>query len=300
MRAIVFAYGEWGCMGLEALQACGFDVACCVTYHDAPGEVRWGRQVMGWCAGKGIPAYVMDEALPEHLAALRPDFLFSFHYRDLLPERVLALAARGAFNLHPSLLPRYRGRAPVNWVLLQGEAQTGVTLHHMAARADAGDIVAQVAVDIADEDTAFTLNLKLLEAAEPLLLAALPQIKQGCAPRRRQDLSHSSYFGRRKPEDGLMDWGKGREALRNQVRALAWPYPGAFTLANGRRLAVWEAARAEGAGEPGEVLGLSPFVVACGQGALEIVSAQAVGGERLTGAEAAQALGLVAGARLGA
>ena len=300
MRAIVFAYGEWGCMGLEALAASGFSVACCVTYHDKPSEVLWGRQVMRWCAEHGIPAYVMDEALPELLEAMRPDTLFSFHYRDLLPEKVLALPARGAFNLHPSLLPNYRGRAPVNWVLVNGEAQTGATLHHMVARADAGDIVAQCAVDIADDDNAFTLNLKLLEAAEPMLLAVLPMIKQGRAPRLKQELAAGSYVGRRTPEDGKLEWSRDREALRNLVRAVTWPFPGAFTQVAAKKLLVWEVARAEGIGAPGEILSVSPLVVACGQGALEIVSAQIEGAEKQSGAEVAAALGLKVGAILGA
>lgn len=299
MRAIVFAYGEWGCMGLEALRASGFEVACCVTYHDKPGEVLWGRQVMRWCAEHGIPAYVMDDALPEQLAALRPEFIFSFHYRDLLPDTVLALAARGAYNLHPSLLPMYRGRAPVNWVLVNGEVQTGVTLHHMVPRADAGDIVAQCAVDIADDDTAFTLNLKLLEAAELMLAAALPQIKQGRAPRRKQDLAQGSYVGRRRPEDGHIAWAGDALQAHNLVRAVTWPYPGAFALHNGAKLMVWQAAPAEeGSGQPGEVLSLEPFVVACGQGALTILSAQEDGGVRRSGTEVAAALGLAPGMRL--
>ena len=132
--------------------------------------------------------------------------IFSFYYRHMIPEEILRIPPQGAYNLHGSLLPAYRGRCPVNWVLVNGETQTGVTLHHMVKKADAGDIVGQRVVPIAPEDTAFTLYGKLCDAAGILLDELLPLMKIGQAPRIPQDISRGSYFGGRRPEDGRIDW----------------------------------------------------------------------------------------------
>lgn len=270
MKALVFAYGAWGCMVLDALVREGFVVAAVVTHKDAPGEVLWGPQVKDWCSQREVPCLfdVEDEVV---LSAFGAEAVFSFHYRRLLPQAVLSLGKAGAFNLHPSLLPHYRGRAPINWVLVNGEACTGVTLHHMVERADAGDIVAQREVMIADYDTAASLNDKLMREAQGMLDEVLPLIRAGSAPRRAQDISGGSYFGRRTPQDGALNWRRDAKELYNLVRAVGRPYPGAFTASREGELRVWRARMAAGHGAAGQVLSAQPLVVACGVGALEIV-----------------------------
>jgi methionyl-tRNA formyltransferase len=167
------------------------------------------------------------------IATLAPDFLFSFYCRQMLKAPLLALAPRGALNMHGSLLPKYRGRAPVNWAVLHGERRTGATLHYMADKPDAGDIVAQQAVPILPDDTAHEVFDKVTVAAEICLDAVLPALLAGTAPRYPNDIAHGSYFGRRTPADGCIDWQKSALEIHNLVRAVAPPYPGAHTTVGG-------------------------------------------------------------------
>ena len=294
-KTVVFAFGAFGCAGIEALRQAGFEVALVVTH--AGVDAASGESVAVLCAQAAIACEVIEgeKALLARLRGLAPDFIFSFYYRALISEAVLALAKRGAFNLHTSLLPKYRGRAPVNWVLVKGEKQTGVSLHHMVAKADAGDIVAQVAVDIAYEDTAYSLQQKLLGIARAMLAKVLPQIAQGTAPRRMQDLSAGFYCGRRTPEDGRIDWRWEAERVRNLVRSVTVPFPGAFTLAEGSKLLVWEVKVVNGQGRAGEVLEQAPLVVACGAQAVEIITGQFEGAEMVSGAQLALRVGDVLG-----
>jgi methionyl-tRNA formyltransferase len=189
-------------------------------------------------------------AVVRTLSQLRPDFLFSFYYRRLLDESILRTARQAALNMHGSLLPRYRGRAPVNWAVLNGEPETGATLHHMVARADAGDIVDQLAVPILEDDDARAVMAKVTTAAETILKRSLPALAAGTAPRRAQNLAEGEYCGRRSWEDGRIDWGASAERVHNLVRALAPPYPGAFTDVRGERLFVHRTRRLAGAADP--------------------------------------------------
>jgi methionyl-tRNA formyltransferase len=176
--------------------------------------------------------------LHQQIAAIAPDFIFSFYYRNMLPSSILELATQGAFNLHGSLLPKYRGRVPVNWAVLHGETVTGVTLHEMNAKPDAGAIVAQTSVPILPDDTAFEVFGKLTVASEQTMWQALPLMMQGCTPRSLNDLSQGSYFGGRKPEDGRINWQASAQQIYNLHRAVAPPYPGAFTDINEHRFII--------------------------------------------------------------
>ncbi len=181
-----------------------------------------------------MPANVNDAAWVARIRDLAPDFLFSFYYRQMLGAPLLALPRHGALNMHGSLLPRYRGRAPVNWAVLHGERETGATLHHMAEKPDAGDMVAQTAVPILPDDTAREVFDKVTVAAELTLDRVLPALLAGTAPRVPLDLAAGSYFGGRTAEDGRIDWMQPAAAIHNLVRAVAPPYPGATTLVGGR------------------------------------------------------------------
>lgn len=235
--AVVFAYHDVGARCLRVLLAHGVHVPLVVTHEDEPRENIWFERVADVAAANGLtaamPADPNAPAVASQIAACAPDFLFSFYYRSMLGTELLALPPRGALNMHGSLLPKYRGRAPVNWAILHGERHTGATLHYMTARPDAGDIVAQQAVPILPDDTALDVFRKVTVAAEIALDAALPALIAGNAPRIVQDLSRGSYFGGRKPEDGRIDWSRDARAIHDLVRAVAPPYPGAFTTIAG-------------------------------------------------------------------
>ena len=244
MKAVVFAYSNMGVTGLEALARHGFDILGVVTHRDDPEEKQWYASVAAWAEGRGLPVCRPEDVnTPEgraRIAALAPEVIFSFYYRKILSSEILTLAPAGAFNLHGSLLPAYRGRAPVNWVLVNGEELTGVTLHWMTARADAGDIVGQRAVAIDFDDTAFTLYGKLCQEAALLLDEVLPLIRSGRTPRTQQDNTRATYFGGRKPADGRIDWNRPARRIYDLIRAVADPYPGAFTfLPDGTKMLIW-------------------------------------------------------------
>jgi len=236
-RAVVFAYHNVGVRCLRVLLAHGIEIPLVVTHADSPGETIWFGSVAETAAECGIPTETPDDpsarSLVAHVAALRPDFLFSFYYRKMLKPPLLAVAPRGALNMHGSLLPRYRGRAPVNWAVLRGERETGATLHYMTAKPDNGDIVAQTAVPILPDDTAREVFDKVTVAAELALHGVLPALVAGTAPRLAQDLSLGAYFGGRTAADGTIDWNRDAATIHNLVRAVAPPYPGAFTAVNG-------------------------------------------------------------------
>ncbi|MBG0753735.1 MULTISPECIES: bifunctional UDP-4-amino-4-deoxy-L-arabinose formyltransferase/UDP-glucuronic acid oxidase ArnA [Pectobacterium] len=311
MKAIVFAYHDIGCVGLEALKLAGYEIQAVFTHSDAPGENHFYASVAKAAAEMDVPVFAPEDVnhplWVNRIRELAPDVIFSFYYRTLLSDDILQLPSFGAFNLHGSLLPRYRGRAPVNWVLVNGETQTGVTLHKMVSRADAGDIVAQSVVAIDDEDTALTLHGKCRTAAAALLAQQLPLIRSREIMLTPQDESQASYFGRRTAADGLIDWQKSAREINNLIRAVTEPYPGAFTFLGERKVVIWRArvlkndsVKANGVKqEPGSIISTSPLVVCCGEGALEIVSGQSESGLYMSGSRLAAEMGMVPQAKLG-
>ena len=309
LRTLLFGYHTMGCVGFEALRRHGFDIAAVFTHRDHPHEEIWWDSLAARAATRGIPVLCPERAglksaeLRRIVESYKPDLIFSFYYRFMIPSAILALAPRGAFNLHGSLLPRYRGRAPVNWVLVNGETETGVSLHEMVTKPDAGDLVDQEPVAIAPDDTAFTLFRKLEAAATILLDRALPLLREGRAPRRPLDLAAGSYFGGRTPEDGRFEWSWPAARIYNLVRAVTHPYPGAFTELGGRTLFVWWAAPVEAAphAPAGTVLAVdrSGITVATGDGALRLVTVQIEREPELPAAAFALAHGVRPGSHLG-
>jgi len=305
MRTIVMAYHNMGCEGIKALINNGFDIVAVFTYSDSAEENIWFDSVAELAARKNIPVYTPDDInhplWTNKIADLKPDYIFSFYYRDLLGKGILDLAKKGSFNLHGSLLPKYRGRAPINWVLVNGETETGVTLHYMTPKADNGDIVAQVKVAIDNQDNAKTLNAKMVSAASEMLNKCLPDIKAGKVKAVKQNDLDATYFGRRKPEDGSIDWSKSATQVNNLVRAVTRPYPGAFTYAGQRRVLVWESKvlNTKHNKKPGTLLSVNPLTVACGEGALEICFAQQEPGVFAAGSQVANDMNLTEDMRLG-
>jgi methionyl-tRNA formyltransferase len=243
-RAVVFAYHNVGVRCLKVLLDQGVEVALVVTHQDSPGETIWFDSVAGLASEHDLPCITPEDPnsaeVVAAVAAARPDFLFSFYYRKMLQAPLLALPRRGAFNMHGSLLPRYRGRVPINWAVLRGETETGATLHVMNTKPDNGAIVDQFAVPILADDSAAEVFAKVLVAAELVLWRSLPALIDGSARLLPQDLSQGGYFGGRKPEDGRIDPALTARALHDFVRALARPYPGSFSDGPAGRLILWK------------------------------------------------------------
>ena len=292
MRPLVFAYHDIGYVCLRELLHAGATVPAVITHEDDPSEEIWFRSVRQLAEAHGIPVFAPETVnTPEwvaRLASWQPDMLFSFYYRKLLSKDVLAVAPRGALNLHGSLLPKYRGRCPVNWVLIHDERQTGVTLHYMVEKPDRGDIVGQRSVPITDDDTALSLFHKMTEAAAALMREMYPLLCSGRAPRLPQDHSQASYFGGRKPAHGRIDWAQPARAIFNLVRAVTHPYPGAFTHWEGQQLLVWEAHPVSGGkgAAPGTVISTGPeLLVRAGQDTLRLSRVQLSGEAEVSGTE---------------
>ena len=241
--AVVFAYHNVGVQCLTVLLAHKVDVTLVVTHKDNPAEKIWFDSVMRLAAEHDLPTITPDDPntadTADRIRALQPDFLFSFYYRHMLKPPLLAIARCGALNMHGSLLPKYRGRVPVNWAVINGESETGATLHYMTAKPDAGDIVDQQAVAILPDDTAADVFQKVTAAAARVLDRSLPALVAGNAPRKPQDLTQGSYYGGRKPEDGRIDWRLPAARIHNLVRGVAPPYPGAFTVIEGKTLHIF-------------------------------------------------------------
>ena len=253
------------------------DVAAVFTHEDDPAEEKWFRSVQELAERGGLLVRApekLGETETALIRALWPDLIFSFSYRKVIPVSILELAPLGAFNIHGALLPRYRGRACVNWAVLNGETETGVTLHHMVERVDEGRIVDQEVVLIGPNDTAHDVFKKMIPAARKMLRRSLPSVLAGTARGREQDESRATYFGRRRAEDGLIDWQKTAGEIHNLVRAVTHPFPGAFTFWRGKKLFVWEACPGGGSAAPGVVTSSSPLEVAAGDGVLRIERGQ--------------------------
>ena len=243
-RAVVFAYSEVGVRCVRVLLDHGIKIPLLFTHEDDPHERQWFGSVGQLAAAAGLRVATPEEpnggAWISEGTAAGPDFLFSFYYRHMLSPAWLKVPRRGALNMHGSLLPKYRGRAPVHWAILKGETATGASLHYMVEKPDAGALVDQQSVSILDNDTALDVSLKVAAAAAEVLKRSLPGLIAGTAPARPLRLEEGSYFGRRRPEDGRIDWRCAARAVHDLVRAVAPPFPGAFTEVNGCRLGVLE------------------------------------------------------------
>lgn len=278
-RVLVFAYHDVGYECLDLLVARAANVVAVFTHEDDANEQIWFKSVARLAREHGIdvhtPNAINNPEWVERIRALQPNLIFSFYYRHLIAPEVLDLARLGAYNMHGSLLPKYRGRAPVNWAVLNGESETGATLHVMVQRPDAGDIVDQEHVPIGAQDTARDVFTKVTAAARAVLERQLDNLLTGRAPRRPQNEAEATYFGGRRPEDGRIDWRREASSIFNLVRAVTRPYPGAFTDFRGRQFYIWWARPSTSdKGLPGEVVATSPLTIATGRGRLEIVEWQ--------------------------
>lgn len=288
--AIVFAYHDVGVRCLRVLLDAGVEIALVVTHEDSPGETIWFDSVAGLAADYGLACVAPEDpdqaALLDAARAAEPDFVFSFYYRKMLKRSWLDLPRRGAFNMHGSLLPNYRGRAPVNWAIIHGERETGATLHRMNEKPDNGAIVDQCGVPILADDTAREVFAKVTVAAEIVLARSLPGLIEGRLVERPQQLSLGRYFGGRRPEDGRIPPEAPADQIHNLVRALAPPYPPAFVHIASQRVYIERTLRAEPLFEvPGQGLRLlidgdSLWLVAADGSTLYVLAARCDGDAR--------------------
>jgi methionyl-tRNA formyltransferase len=279
-RLVLFAYSEVGAICLEELIKGGANIALVFTHEDDPDEQIWFRSVKEIARKNNIPVRTPKKIDETELAVMReaaPELVFSFYYRAMIPKAALEMPRLGAYNIHGALLPKYRGRACVNWAVLNGEKETGATLHVMTEFADRGDIIAQKAVPISFEDTAYDVFMKVAWAARDILVSSLPALEAGTAVRTPQDESKATKFGRRRPEDGRIDWNKPAVEIYNLIRAVTHPFPGAFAMENGKKIFIWKAIPSEGSGEPGAIISASPLVYGTGSGFLRVLRVQPEG-----------------------
>ena len=278
MRTVWVSFDTIGRDCLEAAAEVGAEIAGVVTL---PGPIDPNRS--GQCAFDDVAARfgavlhetrdINSEETLDAIRPLEPELIFVVGWSQLVRDPFIALAAEGVFGMHPTLLPRHRGRAPIPWAILTGLARTGVTLFEIIdATADSGAIVGQVAVDIARDETATTLFTRISDAHVELIRRLVPQLLARSAPRIPQDQSRSSAWPKRTPADGIIDWETRAPYLYDWVRAQTRPYPGAFTFLGDEKVIVWGARAVELAeGAPaGTVVDVRPEgpVVACGEGAL--------------------------------
>jgi methionyl-tRNA formyltransferase len=242
MSGIVIAgYSDVGFRCTKWLLDQGESVRLVYTHADTPGETRWWESLSELATARGVPVRLVesldDPSEIERLRAIAPDFLFSFYFRKMIPARILEIP-KAALNMHGSLLPAFRGRSPVNWAILKGAEKTGASLHYMVEKPDAGDLVSQEAVPIGRDEDALAVSRKVGMAAVTVLERAWPKLKAGTAPRIALDLTKGSYYGGRKPEDGFIDWAQSAMEIHNLVRAVAPPWPGAFTDVFGPKVTI--------------------------------------------------------------
>jgi methionyl-tRNA formyltransferase len=284
MRTVWVSFDTIGRDCLEAAAEAGADIVGVVTL---PGPIDPSRS--GQCSFDDVVSR-LDAALIETrdvndldtLNAIRkldPELIFVVGWSQLVHDPFIALASEGVFGMHPTLLPRHRGRAPIPWTILTGLARTGVTLFEIVdASADSGSIVGQATLDVARDETATTLFARIADAHVALIRELVPQLLARTAPRLQQDPSRSSSWPRRTPADGIIDWETRAPYLHDWVRAQTRPYPGAFSFLGDEKVIVWaarpvELAEAAPAGTIVEVREEGP-VVACGEGGLVLEDVQ--------------------------
>ncbi len=289
LRVIFLGTPQFALPSLEAVATAGTLVAV-VTQPNRPsgrGRILTPTPVASAAHALAVrlmqPERLRDPAVVADLAALRPDLLVTVAYGRLIPRAVLALPSLGGINLHPSLLPAYRGASPIQRAIADGARTTGVTVMYLADELDAGDIILQREVTIGPEETAGELEARLAQDGAALLVEAVRLIARGQAPRRAQDHGKATYAGKISKADGEMKWERPARELVNLVRAMN-PWPCAYTTWRKGVLRVWRAQAGDGRGLPGQVLAANDdgITVAAGDGAVIQTEVQPEGGRRMS------------------
>jgi methionyl-tRNA formyltransferase len=292
MRIVFIGSGEIGVPTLRALQKSGHDLVAVVTQPDKPV----GREqkitppaIKTALSASEIPILqpgrIKDAAAIEQIRALAPEAIVVMAYGQILPRALLEIPKIACLNLHASLLPRWRGAAPIQAVIAAGDHETGITVMYMDEGLDTGDILLQRKIDIGARDTGGSLHDRLAQIAPSALLEALEMLANGTAPRIPQDQSLASYAPKLNRESGRINWNEPAEVIERKIRAYN-PWPGAFTELNGRKLKIFSAGIAGLRGKPGELLRKDKqLVIGTADGALSLNDVQLEGKRRMTAAE---------------
>ncbi|MBR4758786.1 MAG: methionyl-tRNA formyltransferase [Lachnospiraceae bacterium] len=296
MRIVFMGTPDFAVGSLKALYEAGYEIAAVVTQPDKPKGRK--KELMP----PPVKEYAMSVSLPvlqpeklktgewdEQLSALGADLFVVAAFGQILPQNILDMPKYGCINLHASLLPEYRGAAPIQQAILDGKKETGVTIQQMALALDSGDIISRKIVPIDDEDTGGSLFDKLAEEGAKLLLETIPRIESGDIDPQPQDESKSSYVKMLKKEDGRMDFSLTATVLHNRVRGLS-PWPGAFTELGGKKLRIWKTQVLGTVGDDasaGTVIsaGKTGIDICCGEGVLRILELQPEGKKNMRAAD---------------
>jgi methionyl-tRNA formyltransferase len=305
MKLIFAGTSGFAAVALEALLAARFDVALVLTQPDRPaGRGLHPRPsvIKEFARGQGLPlaqpANLEGPAIQEQIRSIGAAAMIVAAYGLILPAAVLAIPARGGLNIHASLLPRWRGAAPIERALLAGDHETGITIMQMDTGLDTGAILLQEKITINDDDTAQTLHDRLAQLGARGIVRAL---REQLSP-RVQDNAEATYAGKISKADAMIDWSRGADAICRQVRAF-YPRPGAATTLNGAALKLWRAQPAPATiGAPGTVVAADAqgLVIATGSGAIRVIELQKAGGKRMAAAAFLAGAKVVPGMRLGA
>ena len=275
-RILFFGFSDVGYRCLKLLLDKGCDVIGVFTHDADPHEAHWFQTPESLAKENFIRVFKPDTLKTEKwfrkVRYMKPDLILSLYYRNFIPEEIFSLARLGAYNMHGSYLPAYRGRAPLNWSIINGEDHCGVTLHTIEKKFDAGEIVDREKVAFGPDEYVGEIQPRVSAAAVSVLERALPSLLAGNPNLEKQDESKASYFGKRTPEDGRIDFSKSAREVFNLVRGVSRPFPGAFAEIGGRRYTIWRAKPLEDfkGGRAGEIVSREPFIIACGKGALEV------------------------------
>lgn len=309
MRIVFMGTPDFAVASLEALVAAGHEIAAVITQPDRPKgrgnklafpEVKIKALELGFEVYQ--PEKVKDERFLQLLHELRPEVIVVVAYGRILPVQVLQLPPYGCLNVHGSLLPAYRGAAPIQRAVLNGERETGVTIMQMDVGMDTGDILMQRALEITAEDTSGTMFCRLAELGGQLLVETLEQVEQGILTPQPQNELLATYAEKVLKSDEVIDWQKSAKQIFHQIRGLA-PAPGAYTMLAGQRIKLWRSRPKEGAvtAAPGTVLEITRegFIVQTGAGLLEVLEVQPAGKKTMSAQAFCNGAGIVAGLQFG-
>ncbi|MBE7025628.1 MAG: methionyl-tRNA formyltransferase [Ruminococcaceae bacterium] len=289
MRVLYMGTPDFAATVLEGIYKAGYEIAGVISQPDKPKNrgMHMEPTAVKKCAGAlGLPVYqpetLRDKAILPYLEEVQPDIIMVVAYGKLLPEYVLTFPKHGCVNMHASLLPKYRGAAPIQWSILNGEAETGVTAMYMEKGLDTGDMICKSRVEIKEDDTAETLHDTLAAMAARLAVETLESIENGTIVREKQDDALSTYAPLLTKELGKINWTKTTRQILDKIRGL-FPWPGAYSYKDGQLLKIIRAKSAEGSGTPGTVLsGRGKLIIATGDGAVEILELQPAGKKKMT------------------
>lgn len=293
MRIAYLGSPDFAVLPLQSMAAAGWDIAAVFSQPDRArgkrGQELLPTPVKSAAEQLGLPVFTPARINSEEALALvrdcRPDLLAVVAYGQLLKPELLAIPRLGAINIHASLLPAYRGAAPMQRALMHGERLSGVTIIYLDQGMDSGDMILQRELPLGENENFASLHDRMAALGTELLLQALPLIEAGQAPRRAQDEGEATFAPKIAREEELIDWRLPAAAIHNRIRALD-PAPGAYAMHQGKRLKLFGSSVAEGAGKPGEILAASQagLTIACGDGAVNLTEVQPEGKNRMPAA----------------